>query len=981
MALTASQKKKLFAEPDGKIVWDAYMRNREADIAKIEAAQLSIFSPDTSLDALLDPAVMLRTAAPALFNVDSRTRVLAMLKWRGAEAMPAIDRLLDVKDLFASRDDMRLLKAIHSEAAVDRLFKYLSRKEAREAIADHARRWPIYILRRLLRLKPNRTHPAAVLTLQLLQANPDWLATLQDACDADEAQTLDALRQPRESVEDATPDELPDVLRQPPWRNRAPLPGVSELTLAPLSKPASFHWDRWGGEGPGMLDPDNHYDKGSHATLLDYNLEKLADQCPPGAQGWDTPRKALWLLGIKPELFDRVLAEEAVDAAAFQAVPKDATGPRMLSYLKPTLAASILEHVPDDRRWSFHLTVAWWSPELPQLALWLGEKILPSLRRWRPRISRYDFHWADCIEWEGLVADLAQSYCRNRWMRDDAFAWLRRYDDTAARVLIPAALGPAGAQRDVARRTLRDLAATDSRAAIDAVAVEYGEHAAAAIKALLAIAPHQVLPDVLPAIPKKLVLETLPRLLLRDSGRAVPQAQVPDVLMTLMLSKPDEPHPGLLRVQEAMTSESLARFGRALLDWWETNDAPGTARWMFALQGTIGNDETARVLAGRVKTWRAALNRVRAYAALEMVGQIGTDAALMQVQGFAVQTRYTDLTQRAERLMGEIAQARGLTPEELADRSVPDLGLDDSGMLTLDFGPRQFTVRFNESLAPQLRDATGRTIKSLPKPNNSDDAVAAKAATERFKDLKKQVKTLSSLQIKRLEAAMCAQRRWSGDDFDRLLRHHPLLRHLVQRLVWDAVAEQDQRLAAFRVAEDLSLSNDQDEAITLPNDVRIGIAHPVRLPAAELANFRQLFSDYEILQPFEQLARMVWRLEPAQHGNHELPEWRGRRVTVASLLGLEQRGWRREVGEGGMIDGLFKPLGDDAAVFLDIEPLGDGWFVAQAADGKLVHEITGVRLGRTRHESTEQRPTLAQLDDVTFSEMQRDLDLMAWFVA
>ena len=46
----------------------------------------------------------------------------------------------------------------------------------------------------------------------------------------------------------------------------------------------------------------------------------------------------------------------------------------------------------------------------------------------------------------------------------------------------------------------------------------------------------------------------------------------------------------------------------------------------------------------------------------------------------------------------EVAEQRDLTPEELADRLVPDLGLDADGSLTLDFGPRAFRVGFDGSL-------------------------------------------------------------------------------------------------------------------------------------------------------------------------------------------------------------------------------------------------------------------------------------------
>ncbi len=66
---------------------------------------------------------------------------------------------------------------------------------------------------------------------------------------------------------------------------------------------------------------------------------------------------------------------------------------------------------------------------------------------------------------------------------------------------------------------------------------------------------------------------------------------------------------------------------------------------------------------------------------------------------------------------------------ELEDRLAPDLGLNDSGSLTLDFGPRKFTVGFDETLKPIVRDENGNVLKDLPKPNLSDDKTLATAST------------------------------------------------------------------------------------------------------------------------------------------------------------------------------------------------------------------------------------------------------------
>lgn len=74
---------------------------------------------------------------------------------------------------------------------------------------------------------------------------------------------------------------------------------------------------------------------------------------------------------------------------------------------------------------------------------------------------------------------------------------------------------------------------------------------------------------------------------------------------------------------------------------------------------------------------------------------------------------------------------------ELEDRLAPDLGLDDNGSLLLDFGPRQFTVSFDETLKPFVRDVSGSRLKDLPKPNKSDDETRANDEVNRYKLLKK----------------------------------------------------------------------------------------------------------------------------------------------------------------------------------------------------------------------------------------------------
>ncbi|MDZ4126537.1 MAG: DUF4132 domain-containing protein, partial [Hydrogenophaga sp.] len=452
----------------------------------------------------------------------------------------------------------------------------------------------------------------------------------------------------------------------------------------------------------------------------------------------------------------------------------------------------------------------------------------------------------------------------SRYHRAYVQQWLNQYAACAAQALIPLAFGADPAQYGHARHHLHWLARNGHRQAIDAQAARHGPAAVQAVAQLLAVPLECLLPDKLPtAQPKWLALHALPPLLLAGSGQAVPQAQVPAVLMCMALSKGGLPYEGLRLVEQALTPDSLSRFALALFKQWEANDSPTKDRWIFEQQGRLGNDATARALAQSIRQWRAGLNRIRAYEGLEMLAEIGTDTALMLLHGFAQQARFGDLTDRATQAIQRVANERDLTMDQLTDRTVPTLGLNERGLLVLDFGPRQFQAHLTPDLTPLLADAEGRPLKTLPKPNAQDSATQAKDAAADWKDFKKQLKTVASAQIARLENAMCQQRRWTANEFIPFFVRHPLLRTLTQRLVWAAFDASGQLLGCLRIAEDLTLVDVADEPFdldTLPEGSHLGLPHPLELPEDVRNAWGQLLADYGIAQPFEQLARPLHTL-------------------------------------------------------------------------------------------------------------------------
>jgi hypothetical protein len=275
-------------------------------------------------------------------------------------------------------------------------------------------------------------------------------------------------------------------------------------------------------------------------------------------------------------------------------------------------------------------------------------------------------------------------------------------------------------------------------------------------------------------------------------------------------------------------------------------------------------------------------------------------------------------------------------------------------------------VSFDEALKPVVVDSSGKTLGDLPKSNKSDDAAKAKEADTIWKTLKKDVKAIAQNQIIRLELAMCAQRRWEVDSFRALFLEHPLLIHLVRRLIWGVYTEEGVRTGAFRVAEDSSLADAQDSSFSLPDGAYVGIVHPLELPESEKAAFGQILGDYGIVQPFQQIGRDTYSPTAEEAKSSSITRREGHFVPVGKILGLVEKGWRKgPPQDAGWIWDMLKPLAGGAIATIDLQ-------TGIAADMQMTEPKQKIGSIFVGHMSRD-KMTLGDLAPVVFSELVRDL--------
>ncbi len=462
-----------------------------------------------------------------------------------------------------------------------------------------------------------------------------------------------------------------------------------------------------------------------------------------------------------------------------------------------------------------------------------------------------------------------------------------------------------------------------------------------------------------PVLPPFANAGKLPKLV-SSSDKAASKEQIERLLLELAYSNADEIHPGVLAAKRTFTAASRAAFAWKLFEDWLAASGDPKHGWCMQTVGFLGDDDCARKLATLAKAWPGEGKSARAQAALDALLNIGTDTALVNINVLAEKSKFPAFKAAARERIDAIADARGLTTDELADRLVPTLGLDEEGAATLDYGARKFTIAFDERLLPVVKDASGAVLGDLPKPAKTDDKDLAKAAKTRLSGLKKDAKTTASLQIARLERAMRTGRFIERALFLDAFAGHPWMRHLAQRLVFGAHDASGKLVATFRVAEDGTLADPKDATYTLPANAKVTVLHPARMPKDALAKWSQVFAEYEILQPFPQLSRPVHAPTEGERAARAIERFRGRTATYGALRGLESRGWQRWMDDSVR---FVKPLEGRAWVELETDP---GWHPSQTAEDIEPQKIGDVFV----HEPL----TLGALDPVVFSEIVYDVE-------
>lgn len=410
-------------------------------------------------------------------------------------------------------------------------------------------------------------------------------------------------------------------------------------------------------------------------------------------------------------------------------------------------------------------------------------------------------------------------------------------------------------------------------------------------------------------------------------------------------------------------ADNRARLALALVQQWIASEGEPKQRWALRLLPGHADGRVVDALVSAVQAWnRPRLQR--AAAAVEHLGEVDSLYALLRVQEISESRSLKDQVQRTARIALRAAAARRkMSVPELFDELTPDFGLGQG--LTVTVGPQSYRVELQGDLSLRVINDKNKASKTIPAVKDEALKPEWEAATAQLKTLATSLKTVVKQQAPRMLAALVSGKRWPLDRWQRLFVAHPLLRIVGRSLIWRAEDAPGLARTSFRLAEDFSLVDVEDETVALPAGCSISLWHPATAQPGEREAWQTYMADYELEALVDQLGACAEQPAPGQFKNGMLLPPAPITLAQEQLGGLLKKfGYRPgPVGDGPSINEHVWRL---PALELSLE-LSHGYFppyldlgLPVAVEGLRVHDLSK-EYGASADPARLPKPLLATL--------------------
>ncbi len=346
-------------------------------------------------------------------------------------------------------------------------------------------------------------------------------------------------------------------------------------------------------------------------------------------------------------------------------------------------------------------------------------------------------------------------------------------------------------------------------------------------------------------------------------------------------------------------------------------------------------------------------------------------AAALELDRLARRVRQPSARKTVAATLSAVARRAGMTEDDLAEISIPDLGLDDGGVVRFTHAAGGATLRLvaGRSVVLGWHDAAAKPTKSAPAGLRAAAPELVKQARERKAALERAL----SAAVARIEDGYMTGRDWPAPTWQARFLRHGLLGPLCGRLVWQ-VHRADGTELAVRPKGGV-LFDTVGAQVAVSGSDRVSLWHPIAATVEAILAWRRALAAEGIVQPFKQAHREIYRLTDAERTTETYSNrFAGHILRQHQMLELARsRGWTGTL-QGGF-DNHNNPTRRYPAhgIWVEYESLG-----IHDSEAALTHAGVSIHAAtdQVRFRDAQGPMRLEAVPPRLFSEAMRDVDLL-----
>lgn len=448
------------------------------------------------------------------------------------------------------------------------------------------------------------------------------------------------------------------------------------------------------------------------------------------------------------------------------------------------------------------------------------------------------------ITWPGLAKEYA------RWLslkksRPEALAWIEAQPELAAKGAIYFYATSSSKKERTNYAEMMHLVQSKDPDLFHEIVERYGEEVQDILPEM--DDPSQHYPEIMPKLPAFWQPSTFtPILLKEDPSKILPIEIYDNIGLMLKFSSMEQPYIGLKTLEDIADEATLGTFVWDLFNAWHKANHPVQEEWVLKPLMWFGGAEVADTLPKMIDDLICKQAHYRV--AEQILKSISSKANAYFIE--ALWSIYTsgrsEAKELAHKALIKINQDVREDIEPLVDRHMPAPKMIKANCITFPNG-QTLKVSIDHELDLHLPASVELTDE---------------ASQLRWKRIQQQCTRQAQFISRRLEYAISTFRRWEATSWQQHIMEHPFVSLIASKLVWgvfvppsSTTTNTDMLHTAFIVDAEGQPIDLNYEPVTIAKDAQIGLVHPLDLPKEDMDRWLDMLTDFEIIQPFDQLTR------------------------------------------------------------------------------------------------------------------------------